>query len=158
MKERDLLNAGFRFALSLVHSEADAEDLVQEAWLRLYQKKDREINKSLLFTSIRNLFIDQYRRGKLAVFDQFNEDREYPDPTSLPSDVTVKDLELALAILRPEEREAIFLNSVEGYTAQEIATFTQRSRGTVLSLIHRGKQKMAKVLNQVGRDRQKKSI
>ena len=158
MKERDLLDAGFRYALSLVHSEADAEDLVQEAWLRLYQKKDREVNKSLLFTSIRNLFIDQYRRGKLAVFDQFNEEREFPDPTSLPSDVTVKDLELALAILRPEEREAIFLNSVEGYTAQEIATFTQRSRGTVLSLIHRGKQKMAKVLNQVGRDRQKKTI
>ena len=158
MKERDLLDAGFRYALSLVHSEADAEDLVQEAWLRLYQKKDREINKSLLFTSIRNLFIDQYRRGKLAVFAQFNEEQEYPDPTSLPSDVTVKDLELALAILRPEEREAIFLNSVEGYTAQEIATFTQRSRGTVLSLIHRGKQKMAKVLNQVGSDRQKNSI
>ena len=153
-----MLNAGFRFALSLVHSEADAEDLVQEAWLRLYQKKNREVNKSLLFTSIRNLFIDQYRRGKLAVFGQFNEEREFPDPTSLPSEVTVKDLELALAMLRPEEREAIFLNSVEGYTAKEIATFTQRSRGTVLSLIHRGKQKMAKVLNQEGRDRQKKSI
>ena len=51
MKERDLLDAGFRYALSLVHSEADAEDLVQEAWLRLYQKKDREVNKSLLCTS-----------------------------------------------------------------------------------------------------------
>jgi len=158
MEGRDLLNAAFRYALSLVHAEPDAEDLVQEAWLRPYQKKDREINKSLLFTSIRNLFIDQYRRGKLAVFEQFNEEQEYPDPTSLPSDVTLKDLERALAVLRPEEREAIFLNSVEGYTAKEIADFTQRSRGTVLSLIHRGKQKMAKVLNQVGRDRQKKSI
>jgi RNA polymerase sigma-70 factor (ECF subfamily) len=158
MEGRDLLNAGLRYALSLVHAEPDAEDLVQEAWLRLYQKKDREINKSLLFTSIRNLFIDQYRRGKLAVFSQFDEEQEYPDLTSLPSDVTMRDLERALGVLRPEEREAIFLNSVEGYTAEEIANFTQRSRGTVLSLIHRGKQKMAKTLNEMWSERQENLI
>lgn len=158
MEERDLLNAGFRYALSLVHAEPDAEDLVQESWLRLYKKRGRRMNKSLLFRTIRNLFIDQYRRGKLAVFGQFNEEQEYPDLTSWSHDVDMKDLELALAGLRPEEREAIFLNSVEGYTVDEIAVFSQRSRGTVLSLIHRGKQKMAKVLNQMGSDRQENSI
>ena len=156
MSERDVLDAGFRYALSLVHTEPDAEDLVQESWLRLYQKKGRKINKSLLFTSIRNLFIDQYRRGKLAVFEEFDEEREVSHANY--SEVSIKDLELALAALRPEEREAIFLNSVEGYTAQEIADFTQRSRGTVLSLIHRGKQKMAKVLNQLVNGKQKSSL
>jgi RNA polymerase sigma-70 factor (ECF subfamily) len=158
MDERDLLNAGFRYALSLVRAEPDAEDLVQESWLRLYKKRGRRINKSLLFRTIRNLFIDQYRRGKLAVFGQFNEEQEYLDLSSWSHDVDMMDLELALAGLRPEEREAIFLNSVEGYTVDEIADFTQRSRGTVLSLIHRGKQKMAKVLNPMGSDRQENSI
>lgn len=158
MEERDLINAGFRYALSLVHAEPDAEDLVQESWLRLYKKRGRRINKSLLFRTIRNLFIDQYRRGKLALFEQFDEEEEYPELHSLSSEVTMKDLELALAGLRPEEREAIFLNSVEGYTVDEIADSTQRSRGTVLSLIHRGKQKMARVLNPMGSDRQENTI
>lgn len=158
MRERDLLDAGFRYALSLVHTEPDAEDLVQESWLRLYQKKGRKINKSLLFTTIRNLFIDQYRRAKLAVFEELDEEREFSHANYLTSEVSIKDLELALAALRPEEREAIFLNSVVGYTAQEIAAFTKRSRGTVLSLIHRGKKKMAKVLNQLVNGRQKSSL
>jgi DNA-directed RNA polymerase specialized sigma24 family protein len=48
-----------------------------------------------------------------------------------------------LASIRPEEREAIYLNIVEGYTAQEIAEITETSRNSILSLIHRGKKKLA---------------
>ncbi len=158
MRERDLLQAGFRYALSLVHNETDAEDLVQEGWLRLYEKKGRKINKPLLFTTIRNLVIDRHRRNKLVVLEQLDEEQDFPDPTSLQSNVAMKDLEQALAVLRPEEREAIFLNSVEGYTAREIAVLTHRSRGTVLSLMHRGKQKMAKVLNRMWGKREENVI
>jgi RNA polymerase sigma-70 factor (ECF subfamily) len=158
MTERDLLNVGFRYALSLVHNEQEAEDLVQESWLRLYKKRGRKINKSLLFTSIRNLFIDQHRRGKLVVFREFDEERDFADSPSFLSELNVRDLEVALAALRSEEREAIFLNSVEGYTVREIAAFTQRSRGTVLSLIHRGKQKMAKTLTQMWDERKENFV
>jgi len=158
MRERDLLNVGFRYALSLVHDEHEAEDLVQESWLRLYKKRGRKINKSLLFTTIRNLSIDQYRRGKLVVFTEFDEERDFADSPSFLSELTMRDLEVALAGLRPEERESIFLNSVEGYTVQEIASFTQRSRGTVLSLIHRGKQKMSKVLNRMWDERKENFV
>ncbi len=158
MRERDLLQAGFRYALSLVHNESDAEDLVQDGWLRLYENRGGKINKSLLFTTIRNLVIDQHRRGKLVVFDQLDEEQDFPDLTSVQSDMVMKDLEQALAELRPEEREAIFLNSVEGFTAQEIADFTQRSRGTVLSLMHRGKQKMARVLKRVWGEKEESAI
>jgi len=146
---RELVQAGFRYALSLTHCEPDAEDLVQEAWLRLYQRRRGEVNKPLLFTAIRNLFVDQHRRHQLVIFERMDEEREWPDPSSLPEEVSMEDLEPALAALRPEEREAIFLNSVEGYTAQEIADLTQRSRNTVLSMISRGKKKMAGVLQRL---------
>ena len=49
------------------------------------------------------------------------------------------DLTQALSRLRPEEREAIYLQAVKGYTAAEAAELMDRPRGTVLSLIHRGK-------------------
>ena len=48
-----------------------------------------------------------------------------------------------LAKLRDIEREALFLHIVEGYSANEIATLTGRPRGTVLSLIHRSRKKLA---------------
>ena len=149
MDERELVQAGFRYALSLTHSEPDAEDLVQEAWLRLYQKRGGCIERPLLFVAIRNLFVDQHRRHQLVAFERLEDADQWPDPDSLPGPVDTEDLEAALAILRPEEREAIFLNSVEGYTAREIAELTRRSRNTVLSLIHRGKKKMAGALRRM---------
>lgn len=62
----DLLQAGFRFALSLTHHTHDAEDLAQQAWLNLARRHGRVRGKGLLFQTIRNLFYDQYRRGKIV--------------------------------------------------------------------------------------------
>ena len=148
MSERELLDTGFRYALALTHSATDAEDLVQEAWLKLYERHGSRFDSPALFTTIRRLFIDQYRRNKLILFEPFDEERDVPDADLFPGDLEAIDLEPALAELRPEEREAIFLNSVEGYSARQIATFTQRPRSTVLSLIQRGKEKMAKMLRE----------
>ena len=61
---------------------------------------------------------------------------------SLDGVLAAADLEKPLSRLREEEREALFLNVVEGYTAQEIAKLTDRPRNTVLSLIHRARFKL----------------
>ncbi len=52
------------------------------------------------------------------------------------------DLEGLLSNLRPEEREALYLNVVAGYTVQEIADLTGRPAGTVGSLMHRARHKL----------------
>lgn len=153
MNERDLLQAGFRYALALTSHQQDAEDLVQEAWLRLHRRNGAAWNKSLLFTAIRNLFIDGRRRVKLIVLEPIEETQIGSQENFLVQrdgdgvkGMTLGDLEKLLAILRPEEREALFLNAVEGYTAREIAALNGCSRGTVLSLIHRGRQKLMKAM------------
>lgn len=148
MKDRDLLQAGFRYAFSLTHQHHDAEDLVQEAWVRLSRLHGTVANKSLFFVTIRNLFIDQYRRKNLVLIDTlepFNEPAVDDDLLQLT--LTMEDIEQAMGSLRAEEREVIFLNIVEGYTAQEIAELTQRSRNTILSLLHRGKKKLVNGLH-----------
>lgn len=148
ISDRDLLQAGYRYALSLRPGRQDAEDLVQEAWLRLRRRGTGIDSKALLFTTIRNLCIDQYRRDKLIVLEAFDE-REGGaariDSAGERDDAAI-DLAGPLARLRREEREALFLNVVEGYTAAEIADFTDRSRGTVLSLVHRAKEKLRQAL------------
>lgn len=144
MEERDLLQSGYRYALSLTHNEHEAEDLVQDVWLKLYINSKNERSKPLFFTAIRNLFIDRYRRKKLIAMEQFDEN-DIAD-NKLP-DINNDEIEKCLGKLRPEEREALFLNGVEEYTAEEIAKITMQSRSTVLSLISRGKKKFINTYN-----------
>ncbi len=150
MKDRDLLDAGFRYALSLTARHQDAEDLVQEAWFRLHRHAGKVSGKSILFTTIRNLFVDQYRRDRLVVFEPLDDGPCVPAEIADVSAAAIAahDLEGPLAALRAEEREALFLNLVEGYSAEEIGGLTGRGRGTVLSLVHRAKLKLRRALTE----------
>jgi len=140
---RGFLQSGFRYAYSLTHQHHDAEDLVQEAWLKLSKSPGRVESKPLLFVTIRNLFIDQYRRKNLVVLESLESVSELSkDDNALQLALTLEEIEIAMGTLRPEEREMIYLNAVEGYTASEISDITQLSRNTILSLIHRGKIKL----------------
>ncbi|MDP3070772.1 MAG: RNA polymerase sigma factor [Opitutaceae bacterium] len=140
--EWELLQSGYRYALSLSHHRADAEDLVQQAWLNLCQRYGAATSRAALYTTIRNLFIDRCRRARVVAFDSLDEapaDLATPAPAA-PG--TNDDLELLLGALRPGEREAIYLHHVAGHTAEEIGVLTRQPRGTVLSLLHRAFKKL----------------
>lgn len=152
MEYRDLLQQAYRYAYSLTRSTHDAEDLVQNAWVKLMASKGNVENKSLLFTTIRNLFIDNYRRNNLILIESLDDIVETHSELHAQEKVDYsvlnnRDLESALAQLRAEENEAIFLSIVMGYTSAEIAEITDKSRNTVLSLISRGKMKLAELLS-----------
>jgi len=141
--DAERLQSGYRYALALTHQPADAEDLVQEAWLNLSRRYGRVESNALLFTAVRNLFVDQCRRKKIVQFDSIDQ----PEPPVLPAAVEEEpgvkgDLETLLAVLRPVERETLFLHYYQGHTAEEIAQMTGQPRGTVLSLLHRAIAKL----------------
>lgn len=151
MEDRDLLQSGYRYALSLTHNEHDAEDLVQDVWLKLYINSSNKKSKSLLFTSIRNLFIDRYRKNKLLIIEEFQETDQHEE---LSEQMDIADIEKCLSKLRPEEREALFLNGIEEFTANEIAELTKQPRSTVLSLISRGKKKFISTFRNLNKPKQ----
>ncbi len=100
--------------------------------------------KALFFTTIRNLYIDQYRRRKRIRFIALTSEHESLSTSDAPTgEYTKVAIDQMLSKLRDIEREALFLHIVEGYSANEIATLTGRPRGTVLSLIHRSRKKLA---------------
>jgi RNA polymerase sigma-70 factor (ECF subfamily) len=145
---RELLQAGYRYALSLAHHDADAEDLVQEAWLNLSRRYGSVDSRAVLFTAVRNLFIDHCRRRKIIHFESIDQ----PEPPTLPSldgeePGLAGDVAELLATLRPAEREVIFLHYYEGRTAEEIGGLTGQPRGTVLSLLHRAVAKMRETVS-----------
>jgi RNA polymerase sigma-70 factor (ECF subfamily) len=130
----DLVRCGYRYAYSLTHHTADAEDLVQQACAKLWKRYGRLTPKALLYRSIRNAFYDQCRRQKCIRFEPLDHE---PVAATLP----MKDEELhaALSSLTSEDREWVYLMSVEGMTAQELAERTGKSRNTILSRIRRAK-------------------
>ena len=143
LSDNELVQAGYRYALSIARHHQDAEDLVQQAWLKLQRAYGRVEGTPVLFRAIRNLFYDQKRRTKIVQFEPLDST---PEPGKRESSGVSHDLELLLGRLRPEEREALYLNVVEGFTATEISEQTGSPRGTILSHIHRARQKLAKAL------------
>lgn len=145
----ELLKHGFRYALSLTHDHHRAEDLIQDACMAV-AKKGGPWEKGYLFATVRNRFIDEYRRGQLVQFLPLVHEvdgEEMPD-TYASDDWETPDhfenelLEKALGTLRSDDRETMFLFAVEGFTAQEISDMTGRPRGTILSVLHRVRHKL----------------
>jgi RNA polymerase sigma-70 factor, ECF subfamily len=147
--QRELLQAAFRYAFSLTHHQYDAEDLVQSAWLKLLSMKAKIPAKNLLFVTIRHLFFDDLRRRKIVSFCALDEEEASACQTAKLA--LSDDVAALLSELRPEEREALFLHEVEGYTASEISRVTGQPRGTVLSLMHRGRERLLKLAQTEGK-------
>lgn len=152
----------YNTAYRLTGNAADAEDLVQEAFVRAYRFFDR-YDRSMPFMNwfnriLTNLYIDEYRRrGRLrtvSIDETFStEDGEEGTTLDIP-DTQPNPLELALnneyleAIheglqhLPPEFRAAVVLADMEGHSYEEIAEIMETSIGTVRSRIHRGRKQL----------------
>jgi RNA polymerase sigma-70 factor, ECF subfamily len=116
---------------------------VQSAWLKLLSMKAKVTERNLLFVTIRHLFYDDRRRGKIITFCLLDD--EEPAVSQTVNLGVPGDIDALLSELRPEEREALFLHEVEGYTASEISRMTGQPRGTVLSLMHRARQRLLRL-------------
>ncbi|MFT0753477.1 sigma-70 family RNA polymerase sigma factor [Synechococcus sp. RC10A2] len=152
----------YNIAYRLTGNAADAEDLVQEAFLRAYRFFDR-YDRSMPFMNwfnriLTNLYIDEYRRrGRLRTvsIDEVysNEDgdegttMDIPDSAPDPLERALSNeyreaIHEALQHLSPEFRVAVVLADLEGYSYEEIAEITKTSIGTVRSRIHRGRKQL----------------
>ncbi len=144
----DLLQRGYRFAFSLSHDAARAEDLLQEAWVSVL-RADGPHTRGYLFATIRSRFVDQYRRALIVPTESLDSQPNvaaeveavfWSEPCR--SAPTHAALHRAMGLLRTEERAVLVLSAVEGYTAREIGEMLDAPRGTVLSLMHRTRAKL----------------
>lgn len=142
----DLLARSYRFAMSLCGDPATAEDLVQDAWVSVTRAKGPQ-NKPYLFRAIRSRWIDRLRKPHLHVVSD-DIDRASVQPVGPRRVDDQSALEPLLALLRPEEREVLYLCVVEGYSASEAGELLGKPRNTVLSLLRRGRLRVAEHLEQ----------
>ncbi|MDQ8205508.1 RNA polymerase sigma factor [Pelagicoccus sp. SDUM812003] len=140
-----LVRAARQYAYSLSQNESDAQDLVQQSWMKLLSKYGEVANRRILFTSIRNLWYDQLRRQKVVSFSPLEG---APEPHTHQDFGYSVDMESALAQLNPRERQSLYLNVVEGYTAREIGERLDTPRGTILCDLTRARAKLRKLFSE----------
>lgn len=146
--------ATYNFAFRLTHNEADARDLTQEAFIRVY-KAWRSFQPGTSFLSwiyriVTNLYRDELRRKKGRYQEEIPEDNapqefggERPMAVSPIDDYVEGQLSdtvsKSLEMLSPDQRQVIVLADIEEYSYQEIAEIMGCSIGTVRSRLHRAR-------------------
>jgi len=142
-----------RFARGLTKDPDKADDLVQEACERALKKQSRYGKdlrlESLLYRIIYNRWIDKLRRRKTR-FEKLvlisEQDRfKAPDPRFGGGLDDMLDLQNALDKLDEEQRAALILIGVEGYSYAEAAAVLEVPPGTVASRVARARTKLAEL-------------
>lgn len=138
----------FRFTLSLCKNRDDANDIVQESFTKLWERKDSvnpEKVKSYLFTTAHHKVIDMYRKGNR--YQEIDAEVVQMGETQQTHDLQ-EVLQEALNTLPEVQKSVILLRDYEGYSYEEIAEMTNLNLSQVKVYIFRGRQKLK---NYIGR-------
>ena len=173
--ERDLMplmSGIYGAALRMTRNPADAEDLVQDTYLRAYRGfagfQEGTNLKAWLFRILTNSFISTYRKRQRQpqivegpddidewyLFDKLGarnvEDSAESEVLDRIPDEAVK---AALESLPENFRLPVLLADVEGFSYKEIAEIMQTPIGTVMSRLHRGRKALERALWDTAKER-----
>ena len=144
---------------NLVHNDADAWDLSQEAFIKAWQALPRFEGKSSfstwLFRIARNVVLDWARRRRPETAAGWGDGEgvvEGEDPADAPDEALRREelrgkIEAALAKLSPEHRQVVVWKDVHGMAYKDIAVAAGCSIGTVMSRLHYARQKLQTLLH-----------
>ena len=172
--ERDalpLLPGLYAAALRLTRNPADAEDVVQETFLRAYRGfggfQEGTNLKAWMYRILTNTFINAYRKKKRQpqevledelpdwyLYDQLGGEGAVASAEStVLESIPDEDVREALDSLPEAFRMAVWLVDVEGFSYKETAEILDVPIGTVMSRLHRGRKALEKRLWNVVRER-----
>ncbi len=158
-------------ALRMTHNPSDAEDLVQETYLKAYRAfggfQQGTNLKAWLYKILTNTFINTYRSRKrrpeqtdldevedLYLYRRLGGLEAVTASRSAEEEVlehfTDGDVKAAVDALPEQFRIAVLLADVEGFSYKEIAEILDVPIGTVMSRLHRGRKALQKALHDVG--------
>ena len=156
----------YYYCFRLCRNHADAEDLSQEVFIKVFQKIEQFREEAKIQTWIyriaSNAFIDKKRRKVFMLNDAgtFNEGMQQVDAAMIQtpesditpdrqteSSITQKHIDHAMERLSEKEKTAFILKHYEGLAIKEIAAIFKTSDGTVKSHLFRAIQKLQSALS-----------
>jgi len=151
------IDALYTFAYHLTYNEEDANDLVQETYMKAYRFIDKYKEgtnaKAWLFKILKNAFINQYRRKSkqptkvdyedIAGYQEGDDDTSYASYADLREEMFQSmmgdEVTNAINALPVDFRVVILLCDIEGFTYEEISKILDIPIGTVRSRLHRAR-------------------
>ncbi|MGH3884130.1 MAG: sigma-70 family RNA polymerase sigma factor, partial [Pseudonocardiaceae bacterium] len=167
-----LIDQLYAAALRMTRNPADAEDLVQETYLKAYGAfKSFRAGTNLrawLYRILTNTYINGYRKRQrqppaqpteeitdwqLAQAEQHTSSGLRSAEMEALDRLPDSDVKEALSRLTEDFRMAVYLADVEGFAYKEIAEIMGTPIGTVMSRLHRGRKQLRDMLTGVARER-----
>lgn len=169
-----LMDQLYSAALRMTRNPADAEDLVQETYLKAYRAYERFEEgtnlKAWMYRILTNSYINRYRKQQrrpdesdiadvedMYLYRRLGGEQSASVSTSAEeaflSSVTDEQVKAAIEAIPENFRMAVLLADVEGFAYKEIAEILDVPIGTVMSRIHRGRKALEKQLHEYAEER-----
>jgi RNA polymerase sigma-70 factor (ECF subfamily) len=124
------------FARQFVQSLADAEDIVQDAFVKFWRKQHSIENRGLLFAAVRSIALDAIRRDARRARREINasaDAEQFTTPDFATEDDEQRALAAAVDRLPPDQREVLVMKIWNDLTFAEIGTALGISQNTAAS-------------------------
>ena len=147
----------YRVAYHLTGNAQDAEDLLQDLYLKLWQKRDdlpdEAMKEAYLVTMIRHLFLDQRRLKHVDASAELKEEASPPDERSLDHQIDSRDevrqMEGLIQQLPERDAKIIQMHLMEDRSYEEIEQDTGLSQGNIRIIVMRTKKKLKQQFNNI---------
>jgi RNA polymerase sigma-70 factor (ECF subfamily) len=140
----------YRVGYHLTGNAQDAEDLLQDMYLKLWQKredlKEEADMQAYLVTMMKNLFIDQRRHKRIDASEDIEAHASPPDERSLDEQIGSRDevqqVEGLIRQLSERDAKIIQMHLIEDRSYEEIESDTGLSQGNIRIIVMRAKKKL----------------
>ena len=140
----------YRVAYYLTGNAQDAEDLLQDTYLKLWQKRDElkeeTDTQAYLVTMMKNLFVDQRRHKRIDASEDIEAHASPPDERSLDEQIDsrdeIKQVEGLIQQLSERDAKIIQMHLIEDRSYEEIESDTGLSQGNIRIIVMRAKKKL----------------
>jgi len=152
-------NYAFTIALRIVHSREEAEEVAQDAFLKVYQQlgtfEDKSKFSTWLYTIVYRTAIDHTRRRRLNAYSLDDDDAYLQladDPGAAPAEALHREdlreqLSIAIKRLKPVDGSIVTLFYLNDASIKEIAEITELSVSNIKTRLHRLRETLRRVLS-----------